>query len=148
MEPFRVHVPQPALDELRARLDRTRWPPEARSEDRELVERWLRGFDWRRFEDAANAFPHFRAQVDGVRLHFLHARGRGAKTLPLVLTHGWPSSFLEYLPLVPLLTNAGFDVVVPSLPGFAYSDPLPPGESRRIPALLARLLTDVLGYER
>src|SRR5205085_9530081 len=100
MEPFRVHLPQSALDELRERLERTRWPPEARGEDRELVARWLTQFDWRRYEDAANAFHHVRADVDGVRLHVLHARGRGAQPVPLLLTHGWPSSFLEYLPIV------------------------------------------------
>ena len=148
MEPLRVHVPQETLDELRGRLARTRWPREARAEDRELAERWLNAFDWRRYEERANAFHHFQAEVDGVRLHFLYERCGRPDAIPLVLTHGWPSSFLEYLPLVPLLTEAGFDVVVPSLPGFAFSESLPPGNSRRIPALWAHVMTDVLGYER
>jgi pimeloyl-ACP methyl ester carboxylesterase len=96
--------------------------------------------------------------VDGIGLHFVHVRGKGPAPLPLVCTHGWPSTFYELLPLVGLLTDpAGhggdaadaFDVVIPSLPGYGFSDPLPGhGGSSRIPGLWARLMTQVLGYTR
>jgi pimeloyl-ACP methyl ester carboxylesterase len=168
MERFTVAVPQATLDDLAARLARTRWAGELDGPGwqdgtspaflRELVDRWQAGFDWRAQEAAINRFQQFRATVDGVRLHFVHQRGKGPAPLPLVLTHGWPSTFYELLPLVPLLTDpAGhggdpadaFDVVIPSLPGYGFSDPLQGrGSTNRIPALWARLMTDVLGYAR
>jgi pimeloyl-ACP methyl ester carboxylesterase len=168
IEPFMVEVPQATLDDLGERLARTRWPGELDRPGwddgtspafmRELVGWWRTGFDWRAQEAALNRFPQFRATVDGVRLHFLHGRGRGPAPLPLLLTHGWPSSFFELLPLVPLLTDpAGhggeeadaFDVVIPTLPGYGFSDPLPGrGSSARIPGLWVRLMTEVLGYPR
>jgi pimeloyl-ACP methyl ester carboxylesterase len=96
--------------------------------------------------------------VDGVGLHFVHVRGKGPAPLPLVLTHGWPSSFYELLGLVPLLTDPAshggdpadaFDVVIPSLPGYGFSDPLPGrGSSARIPEVWMRLMNEVLGYRR
>jgi hypothetical protein len=111
MERFRVDVPQGILDDLGGRLARTRWPdaPDGPGwEDgtspaflRELVGWWRTGYDWRAQEAAINRFPQFRATVDGVRLHFVHVRGKGPAPLPLVLTHGWPSTFYELLPLVP-----------------------------------------------
>jgi pimeloyl-ACP methyl ester carboxylesterase len=168
VEPFRVVVPQVTLDDLAERLARTRWPGEldgAGWEDgtspaflRELVGWWQTSFDWRAQEAAINRFPQFRASVDGVRLHFVHVQGKGPAPLPLVLTHGWPSTFYELLPLVPLLTDPAnhggdaadaFDVVIPSLPGYGFSDPLPGrGSAKRVPGLWLQLMTDVLGYER
>jgi len=168
LQPFTVDVPQATLDDLAERLARARWPGEldgAGWEDgtspaflRELVGWWRTGFDWRAQEAAINQFPQFRATVDGVGLHFVRVPGTGPAPLPLVLTHGWPSSFYELLPLVGPLTDPAshggdaadaFDVVIPSLPGYGFSDPLPGrGSSARIPALWARLMTDVLGYER
>jgi pimeloyl-ACP methyl ester carboxylesterase len=166
MRPFTVHVPDATLADLRERLGRTRWLDELDGtgwEDgtspafmRELLEWWRTGFDWRAQEAAINRYPHFRATVDGVALHFLHLRGRGPAPLPLLLSHGWPSSFLELLPLVPLLTDPSthggdaddaFDLVIPSLPGYGFSDPLPGrGASALIPGLWVRLMTEVLGY--
>jgi pimeloyl-ACP methyl ester carboxylesterase len=109
-------------------------------------------------EAAINRFAQFRAIVDGVRLHFVHERGKGPAPLPLVLSRGWPSTFYELLPLVPLLTDPAshggdpadaFDVVIPSLPGYGFSDPLQgPGSANRVPGLWATLMTDVLGYAR
>ena len=168
MEGFRIAVPQATLDDLRERLARTRWPGELDGpgwEDgtslaylRELVGWWQTGFDWRAQEAAINRYPQFRAMVDGIGLHFVHARGRGPAPLPLVLTHGWPSTFYELLPLVPLLTDPAshggeaadaFDVVIPSLPGYGFSDPLQGrGSANRVPELWARLMTEVLGYGR
>lgn len=166
--PFAIEVPQPVLDDLAVRLARTRWlqdrPAPGWSEGadgrflRELAAYWRDGFDWRAQERALNAFAHYRAEVDGVQLHFVHEHGRGPEPLPLILTHGWPSTFYELLPLVPLLTDPArhgasaadaFDVVIPSLPGFGFSRPLDgAASSNRIPGLWARLMRDTLGYER
>lgn len=170
LQPFTVDVPQAVLDDLRARLARTRWPDEVPGAGwaygtnlaylLELVEYWQTTFDWRRLERTINTFAHFRATIDGIGLHFIHQRGRGPAPLPLILTHGWPGSFLEMLKIIPLLADPGahggdpadaFDVVVPSLPGYGFSDPLPRQEirpSQAIAALWARLMTEVLGYGR
>jgi pimeloyl-ACP methyl ester carboxylesterase len=171
--PFTIHVPDIVLDDLRARLARTRLPartPGARwaagtDPDylRELLAYWADGFDWRAREQALNAVPHHRADIDGRLVHFVHVAGVGVPggplPLPLLLTHGWPSTFAEMLPLVPLLTDPGrhggdpadaFDMVVPSLPGHLFSD-LPAGGRLTRPVIadvLARLMTDVLGYGR
>lgn len=98
IRPFQVNIPQPALDDLRARLARTRWPDEVLAAGwdyganlaymRELVTYWGSGFDWRREERAMNALPHFRADVEGVDIHFIHLRGRGPVPMPLLITHG------------------------------------------------------------
>jgi pimeloyl-ACP methyl ester carboxylesterase len=119
---------------------------------------WRTSYDWRAQETAINRFAHFRASVDGVRLHFVHERGHGPAPLPLVLTHGWPSTFYELLPLVGPLTDPGghggdpadaFDVVIPSLPGYAFSEPIPDrGSFRRIAELWTKLMREVLGYDR
>jgi len=130
---------------------------------REVVTYWQDGFDWRARERGLNALPQFTAGIDGQRVHFVHVRAAGSgparPALPLVLTHGWPSSFLEMLPLAALLTDPGshggdpddaFDVVIPSLPGFAFSG-LPPAGPVTPPVigdLWARLMSEVLGYPR
>jgi pimeloyl-ACP methyl ester carboxylesterase len=166
VEPFVVEVPQATLDDLAERLARARWAGELDGPGweggtspaylRELVNWWQTRFDWRAQEAAINRFAQFRATVDGIGLHFVHVRGRGPAPLPLVLTHGWPSTFYELLPLVPLLTDPAshggdaadaFDVVIPSLPGYGFSDPLAGrGGANRVPGLWARLMTEVLGY--
>lgn len=168
VSPFRVEVPGEVLADLRDRLRRTRYAapsdatPWAAGTDpsylRSLVGEWA-GFDWRTAEDRLNRLPHFVADVAGRRVHFLHVRAAsGAPALPLVLTHGWPSSFVEMLPLVPLLTDPArhggdpadaFDVVIPSLPGFLFSDP-PSGPMTRdtVAGGWNSLMTDVLGYSR
>jgi len=165
---FTLEVPDSALDDLQQRLARTRWGQELDDpgwEDgtspawlRELVAWWREGYDWRAQEAAINRFAHFHARIDGIRIHFVHERGCGPDPLPIVLTHGWPSTFYELLPLVPLLTDPqrhggdasdAFDVVIPSLPGYGFSEPLAGrGSSRRIPDIWLGLMRDVLGYER
>jgi pimeloyl-ACP methyl ester carboxylesterase len=167
-EPFAVEVAQAILDDLDERLARVRWARELDGPGWEdgasrawlptLVGWWRGGFDWRAQEAALNRFAHFRTTIDGVGLHFVHERGRGRAPLPIVLTHGWPSTFYELLGLVGPLTDPAahggdprdaFDVVIPSLPGYAFSDPLPGrGSARRIPALWVALMRDVLGYDR
>jgi pimeloyl-ACP methyl ester carboxylesterase len=168
VQPFTVTVPEATLADLRERLERTRWPDEVDGAGwayganlgfmRDLVAYWQSGFDWRARERAMHAFDHFRAEVDGVGIHLVHARGRGPDPMPLLITHGWPSSFYEMLPLASLLSDPAahggdpadaFDVVVPSVPGYAFSDrPTRPGfDYRRVADLWARLMAG-LGYGR
>ncbi len=169
-KPFTVEVADEVLDDLRARLARTRWPEPLpgpgwtygvdRGYLRELVGYWEGSFDWRARERWLNGFAQFIAEIDGQTIHFVHERGRGPRPLPLVLTHGWPSCYVELLKLVPLLTDPAahggdegdsFDVVVPSLPGFAFSGRPPrPGlvTARSMGKLWARLMRDCLGYSR
>jgi pimeloyl-ACP methyl ester carboxylesterase len=170
-EPFKLHVERDVLQDLRVRLERTRRVRGIAAPDwkhgvdpsylDELIAYWLNGFDWQLQEEKLNAQPHYRASVDGARLHFVHARGRGSENLPLLLLHGWPDSFLRYVKLIPILADPrrmgfslddAFDVVVPSLPGFPLTGPVahPAGRSanRHSAQLLWRLMTEVLGYER
>jgi pimeloyl-ACP methyl ester carboxylesterase len=168
IQPFQVHLDQATLDDLRDRLGRSRWPDTIRGSAwdygadlaymQELTTYWRTEFDWRAQERAINTFPHFRATIDGLGIHFIHARGHGPNPMPLIITHGWPGSFVEMLALIPLLTDPvahggdpadSFDVVVPSLPGYGFSDrPTQPGmHTARIADLWARLMHG-LGYDR
>ncbi|HET7036710.1 MAG TPA: epoxide hydrolase [Thermomicrobiaceae bacterium] len=169
IEPITIRVPQPTLDDLRDRLARVRWPDEVEGAGwdyganlgflKGLVAYWQDEFDWRAQEALLNRFAHFRAQIDGFGIHFIHERGQGPDPLPIIITHGWPSSFCQMLKLIPLLTDPArhggdpsdsFDIVVPSLPGFGFSDrPREPGMTgQRIAELWARLMTEALGYRR
>jgi pimeloyl-ACP methyl ester carboxylesterase len=169
VRPFRVDVTEEVLHDLNARLDRTRWPDEIEGAGwdygtnlaylRELVTHWRTQFNWRAQERGINQFAHYTANVDGLDIHFIHERGKGPQPLPLVLTHGWPGTFFEMHKLIPLLTDPArfggdaqdaFDVVVPSLPGYGFSErPRHAGmTSARIVDLWATLMTDVLGYGR
>jgi pimeloyl-ACP methyl ester carboxylesterase len=139
--PFRVHLPQPEIDDLRERLRRTRWPEPETVDDwsqgvplaylRELCAYWAEGYDWRAAEARLNSFPQFRTEIDGLGIHFLHVRSPHPQAIPLVVTHGWPGSVVEYLkvigPLVDPPKHGGvatdaFHVVCPSLPGYGWSD--------------------------
>jgi pimeloyl-ACP methyl ester carboxylesterase len=164
--PFTIDVPDTELRDLDERLARTRWPEQIPGSAwtygtdtaylRELVGYWQNGFDWRAQERRLNAFPHYRAEVEGLRIHFIHARSENPDAIPLLLLHGWPSSFVQMLDIIPLLTaptgdtGPSFHVVVASLPGYGFSDiPAEPGVGfARIAELLATLMTDVLGYSR
>lgn len=159
--PFRIDVSQNDIEDLRRRLARTRWPDEIQASDwaygtnlsylRELVAYWKDHFDWRAQEARLNGLHHYEAEVDGVRIHYLHERGAGPNPLPLVVTHGWPGSFVEMEKIIPLLTEpsrsgedaaGSFDVIVPSVPGFGFSErPRSPGmNSRRVAQLWAALM--------
>jgi pimeloyl-ACP methyl ester carboxylesterase len=139
--PFKVHVPQAALDDLKKRLANTRWPNKEPVSDwsqgvplakaQALGEYWRTHYDWRRVESTLNALPQFRTQIDGLGIHFIHVRSKHQNALPIILTHGWPGSIIEFLqvigPLVDPIAHGGkadeaFDVVIPSLPGFGLSD--------------------------
>ena len=136
IEPLTLAVPDAELEELRARLRATRWPDPATDPRQgvalerlqERCARWAEEYDWRSTERRLNAVPQFATTIDGLRVHFLHARSSRPDAFPLVLTHGWPSSVVELLDALPLLTEAGFHCVVPSLPGYGWSGkPTVPG---------------------
>jgi pimeloyl-ACP methyl ester carboxylesterase len=161
-EAFRVCVPESDLLDLRARLAHTRWPEAAPAPGwtqgvpldvmRDLCRYWASDYRWRDAEARLNAYPQYLVDLDGVRIHVLHARSARPGALPLVLTHGWPGSVLELVDLVGPLTDPGedaFDVVIPSLPGYGFSSrPTQRGWGvERIAAAWARLMAD-LGYDR
>ena len=156
--PFTVRVPDAALADLRERLARTRYPDEPPLEPwstgtslaylRELVRYWQHDFDWRAQETRLNRLQQFTMPVHGIKLHFIHERSRAATAPPLLLCHGWPGSIVEFLELIPLLTER-FTIVAPSLPGYTLS--FTPGQPRfgveEIAACCAELMTK-LAYER
>lgn len=163
--PFTIRVPDEVLSDLRTRIRNTRWPDQApgtawaQGTDlaylQQLLGYWAGGFDWRAQEHQLNTFRHFRAEIDNIHVHFVHERAREGPGIPLILTHGWPSSFLELLPLVPLLTDPkahgidapGFDLVIPSLPGYGFSERPAQANYRTVARLWHRLMHG-LGYER
>jgi pimeloyl-ACP methyl ester carboxylesterase len=167
--PFTLHVADDAIADLEARLARTRFPDQAPGEPwaygtdvaylKELVAWWRDGFDWRAAEARLNALPQFTVPLHGIDLHFLHVPGNGPEPCPLLLSHGWPGSVLEFLELIPRLTDPArfggdpadaFTVVAPSLPGYTLS--FAPGQKRfsaeEIADCFADLMTGVLGYKR
>jgi pimeloyl-ACP methyl ester carboxylesterase len=168
VSPFKVHIPQAALDDLKKRLANARWPDKETVTDssqgvplakaQALVEYWRTHYDWRRVESALNGLPQFRTQIDGLGIHFIHVRSKHENALPIILTHGWPGSIIEFLqvigPLVDPTAHRGkadeaFHVVIPSLPGFGFSDkPTEPGW--RLPRIANAwaVLMARLGYGR
>lgn len=167
-EPFTIAIPDEVLADLKSRLSRTRWVHDFANTEwaygtsgdylRELVAYWREGYDWRRHEREMNTFPHFRTEIDGVPIHFIHARGKGPKPVPLMLNHGWPWTFWDFQKLIRPLSDPAahggdpadaFDVVVPSLPGYGFSTPLTTtGLSYWSTADLWVRLMDGLGYRR
>jgi pimeloyl-ACP methyl ester carboxylesterase len=169
IRPFTIHIPDADLDDLRARLERTRWPqalPGVGWERgvpvdylRGLADYWANGFDWRAQERRLNAIPQFTTTIDGQQIHFLHVRSPEPDALPLVMTHGWPSSPVEFLDVIGPLTDPrahggdpadAFDLVIPSLPGYGFSTPVSElgwGNLFRVAQAWAELMTR-LGYER
>jgi len=166
--PFEVHVPEAALGDLKRRLANTRWPNKEPVADwsqgvplekaQALVEYWRTRYDWRRVERSLNALPQFRTQLDGLGVHFIHVRSKHPDALPIVITHGWPGSVIEFLqviaPLVDPTAHGGkpddaFHVVIPSLPGFGFSDkPTEPGWRLPRIAKVWGVLMQRLGYTR
>ena len=166
--PFRIDIPQPDLDDLQKRLARTRWtnelpgagPDYGVSLDyvKRLVEYWRESYDWRTWEEKLNGFPQFITEIDGQNVHFLHVRSPEPNALPLVLTHGWPMSVVEYLDVIGPLTDPrshggkaadAFHLVIPSIPGFGFSGPTTErGWNRyRVARAWAELMRR-LGYDR
>jgi microsomal epoxide hydrolase len=167
-EPFRVSVPDDVLDDLKSRLARARWPIEAKTRPwqygadltylKSVVAYWHDRYDWRVCEAKLNRFPQFKATVGGRKLHFILERGSGDNPLPLLLTHGWPGSIVEFLDVIEPLAHPerfggsaedAFTVIVPSLPGYGFSDaPEAPITPRDIAALWHELMVDILGCDR
>ncbi|MBI1817335.1 MAG: epoxide hydrolase [Deltaproteobacteria bacterium] len=168
IEPFRINVPDHVLDDLKQRLARTRFPDEVNDADwsygtdlaylKELVEYWRTRYDWRAAERALNQLHHFRSDIEGLGVHFIHERGVGPKPLPLLISHGWPGSVVEFLKIIGPLTDPArhggdaadaFDVVAPSLPGYGFSDhPRSPGMHPGKMADVFAALMAQLGYTR
>ncbi|HEY7047052.1 MAG TPA: epoxide hydrolase [Jatrophihabitantaceae bacterium] len=167
IEPFTLDVDDAELADLHTRIRNTRWPPGApgpawsQGTDlaylKSLLGYWADGFDWRAQERELNRLHHYRTRLDDVQIHFVHEKARSAKGIPLILSHGWPSCFIEWLPMVPLLTDPAahgidgpaFDLVIPSLPGYGYSErPERTGVNYRSVAGLWQRLMRELGYER
>lgn len=162
---FTIDVPQPELDDLRERLTRTRWPnepvaagePDPRAELRRLVSYWTDGYDWPAVQARLNRWSHKVARVDGRDVHLVHERSEAPGAVPILLLHGWPDSFYRYAHVVDRLTQRdgaddggpAFDVVVPSLPGYVFSDqPEPGGATIAATAELMAELMAGLGYDR
>ncbi len=168
MTQFRIEIPEADLRDLRERLARTRWPESETVEDwsqgvplvylKDLCGYWGERYDWRATESRLNALPHFRTMIDGLGIHFLHVRSPHAEALPLVITHGWPGSLVEFLKVIGPLTDPiahgggsrdAFHVVCPSLPGYGFSDkPTRPGWGVQHIAAAWTALMARLGYER
>jgi len=161
IRPFKVKVPQAAIDDLRRRIAATRWPEKETVDDQsqgaqlarlqELVRYWGTGYDWRKLEARLNALPQFVTTIDGVDIYFIHVRSRHPNALPLLVTHGWPGSVIEQLKIIGPLTGPtahggtaedAFDVVIPSLPGYGFSGK--PTGTGWDPAHIARAWTELL----
>lgn len=168
VRPFRAEIPQTDLDDLHERLGRVRWPDELPGVDwsygvpldymRELVDEWRTGFDWRSHEARLNGYPQFATTIDRQQVHFVHVRSPEPDALPLICTHGWPMSVFEYLDLAGPLSDPrahggdpadAFHVVIPSIPGVAFSGPTtePGWDTRRVASAWVELMAR-LGYER
>jgi len=166
--PFRVDVPDAVLDDLRARLARTRLPIEPaapawhygtkRDYLGAMIAYWRDEYDWRKSEAAINRFPQYKVRIGGKQVHFILEPGSGSAPLPLLISHGWPGSIVEFLGVIEPLAHPerfggdardGFTVIAPSLPGYGFSDPPDaPVTPRDIAGIFHRLMTDVLGSTR
>ncbi|MBT6273025.1 MAG: alpha/beta fold hydrolase [Chromatiales bacterium] len=167
IQPFRVDVPEDVLGQIRTRVSQFPW--HEMPDDggwgyganldymKEICAYWVDEFDWRTQEARINQFAHFLAPVDGLDIHFIHEKGSGSNAMPLLISHGWPGSVVEFLNIIEPLAHPeryggniddAFDVVAPSLPGFGFSGKPPrPYGPRKMAACFARLMTDVLGYD-
>jgi len=165
---FEIHISAEALTDLQRRLKNTRWPCSVEGAGwnvgtdpqylRELVAYWENTYDWRKHEAALNEFAHYRAELDGSTIHFIHQRGKGPNPLPIILTHGYPDSFYRFAKIIPMLTDPvsfggqaedAFDVIVPDLPGYGFSDkPKKLGMLFHVNDLWAHLMTEMLGYKK
>lgn len=164
-QPFKIEIQQSVLDDLKTRLRQTRWTDEPEDAGwnygtnpkylRELVDYWQNQYDWRKQETELNKFPQFKAEIDGIGIHFIHVKGKGSNPKPIILTHGWPDSFYRFYKVIPMLTdpasyggdpNQSFDVIVPSIPGFGFSDQVASNHDSTAD-LWAKLMTEVLDYK-
>ncbi len=157
MKKFSIHFEEEQIDDLHRRIDCTRLPKSLKdgnwtlgTDDDYLIsllDYWRNDYDWTHKEAELNKYPQFVCEIDGLTIHFFHIRGSRKDSLPILLTHGWPDSFLRYAKVFPLLSD--FDLVVPSLPGFAFSSLPPKGfmNNAEVAEIWHRLMTEVLGYK-
>jgi pimeloyl-ACP methyl ester carboxylesterase len=166
---FKIHVHDEVLNDLRERLARTRFPSEIPGSGwdygtnlsylKQLIAYWRDRYDWRKHEAELNRFAHFKADVDGLKLHFIHEQGRGPNPMPLLLSHGWPGSVYEFMQIIPMLTDPAahgaaeaqsFTIIAPSLPGYGFSDHTSTRavNIQAIAEIFHKLMTQVLGYRR
>jgi pimeloyl-ACP methyl ester carboxylesterase len=169
IEPFKIHVDDAVLTDLRDRLKRTRFAPDFANDNwdygtnaaylKELVDYWINRYDWRAAEREINSFANFKTTIDGMPIHFIHERGKGKNPIPLIMSHGWPWTFWDLHKVIRPLTDPAahggdpadsFDVIVPSLPGYGFSTPLTtPGVNYWTTAdLWVKLMRDQLGYDK
>jgi|TARA_R110000822_G_scaffold51784_6_gene134575 pimeloyl-ACP methyl ester carboxylesterase len=162
IEKFKVNIPQSELDDLNERIKKVRWPDEIENSDwkygtslsytKELADYWLKEFDWRTIEKQINSFPNFIANIDGNKIHFLHIKSKKKNAIPIIITHGWPGSFLEMFKIIPYLTESeilSFDLVIPSIIGFGFSGkPIENGSDYGFNADLWHKLMIKLGYNK
>lgn len=166
IKPFEIHIPEATLVDLQERLKRTRWTDSVEGAGwgmgtdssylKELTAYWQQEYDWRKHEAALNQFKQFKANVNGVSIHFIYERGKGPNPTPIILTHGWPDSFYRFHKIIPMLTDPenfggnadeSFDVIVPSMPGFGFSErKAMTGE--KVADLWAKLMSEILGYKQ
>jgi len=165
--PFTVAISDAAIDDLKARLEGTRWPAATTTDwsrgqpvpfINELASRWLKTYDWRAHEAKLNAWPQFTTVIDGQTIHFLHVKSKEPNAFPLILTHGWPSTIYEFIDVIGPLTDPrahgldpklAFDLVIPSIPGYGFSSPLvSPGWDSSRTARAWDALMQGLGYTR
>lgn len=166
MEPFKIKISDNVITDLKQRLSKTIWPGERQDAGwnfgtsevylKELVDYWQTKYDWKKQETLLNQHPQFVAEIDGIKIHFIYVKGKGKNSQPLLLTHGWPDNFYRFHKVIPMLTDPAkyggnaeesFDVIVPSIPGFGFS------QKTAVPAtqvadIFAKLMTDVLGYKK
>jgi len=158
---FSINIPDQAIEDLRMRLQRTRWTDEIvnsgwkygadLSYTKELTNYWVNSFDWRNTENEINGYPNYIADIDGVKVHFLHVKSERKNAVPLMITHGWPGSFLEMMKIIPILSRSRspFDLIIPSIPGFGFSQRVSnPGCNLWFIAELWSKLIKELGYHR
>lgn len=162
LQPFTVHIDQSVLDDLHRRLSQTCWPVEwpdpgwksgvPATYMKEMVQYWANEFNWRETEQRIDAYPNFLMVIDGYTVHFLHIKGKGKRNVPIIISHGWPGSFLEFMKVIPLLTEGDdltFDLIIPSLIGFGFSEkPRRPGIDTKFMARCWAQLMQELGYEQ
>ncbi len=160
IRPFTIQVEQDILDDMLLRIQQTRWPDTIAHSGwnygadlnymKELAAYWQTTFDWRKTELVINSYDNYIAEIDGYDVHFMHIKGKGKKSIPLIITHGWPSSFLEMMKLIPLLTEdskLSFDLVIPSMMGFGFSEKITqPGCNVSLMADIWFMLMTELGY--
>jgi pimeloyl-ACP methyl ester carboxylesterase len=165
MDPFFVNIDKQVLSDLQKRLAATRWVDEFDNEKwetgtnksylQDLCSYWKQDFDWKWQENFLNSFQHYKSTIDHLGVHFIHQKGKARNSVPLLLLHGYPDSFVRFLKVIPLLTDAdekdfSFDIIIPSIPGFGFSDrPTKSGmNTKQIAKLFATLMTKELGYEK